>query len=156
MGWLQDKRSELIALGAIAGVGLVAYGLYDLTTDSPAEVAAQLQEEAESAERLSQITLEPDTILYTVSGTATSADITYTTPTGIRQQQGIDVPLMTEGGTPYLEFTFDAGDFVSITAQNSGEDGEVTCQITLSTGRVLSENTSSGAFAIASCDGEAP
>ena len=47
---------------------------------------------------------------------------------------------------------FGPGEFVYISAQNEGEYGSVTCRITVD-GVVVSENTSSGAYGIATCEG---
>jgi hypothetical protein len=94
------------------------------------------------------------TITYEVDGSAPSADITYETPSGISQQNGVDVPLTrTSDGGLGIRFNFVAGDFVSISAQNGG-GGTITCRIRAD-GRVIAENTASGQYAIASCDGTA-
>lgn len=92
-------------------------------------------------------------VLYELDGSAASANITYQTPTGMSQQQGIDVPMTSKSGGPGLEFKgFGYGDFVYFSAQNDGEYGSLTCRITVD-GEVISENTSSGGFAIATCEG---
>ena len=102
-------------------------------------------------------TVAPDLgqeVVYFVEGTATSVDITYVTLTGIRQQSGLAVPLMARSGSgPGLRLgRVPAGTFVSISAQNQDERGTVTCRIEAD-GRVISQNTSSGAYVIASCEG---
>ncbi len=97
---------------------------------------------------------------YFVTGSATSADITYNTPTGTGQQSGVDVPLNLKSqagaeppGGSGIHYTMTSGSFVYLSAQNKG-DGDVTCRIDVD-GVTVSENTSSGEFAIATCQGSA-
>ncbi len=47
------------------------------------------------------------------------------------------------------------GAFVYISVQNRGDSGSVTCSITVDN-VVVAENTSSGGYVIASCDGLVP
>jgi hypothetical protein len=95
------------------------------------------------------------TVYYTVTGSTDQASITYQSPSGTQQASDIDVPLSTKAGKDHLEMTFQAGDFVYLSAQNSNEHGSVTCKITTDDGDVISENTSTGAFVIATCEGRA-
>ncbi len=93
-------------------------------------------------------------VVYELDGTASSADITIQTDSGgTSQQQGVDVPLRNKAGGEGLRFTFDGGEFVYISAQNNGS-GTLTCRIKAD-GVVISENTASGEFAIATCEGTA-
>jgi hypothetical protein len=94
-------------------------------------------------------------ITYQLEGTASSADITMQTPTGTSQQAGVKIPLTTKAGTVGITYTFQAGDFVYISAQNNDDSGSVTCKIVTESGKVISSNTASGAYAIASCKGSA-
>jgi hypothetical protein len=85
------------------------------------------------------------TVTYMVTGDHTNqASITYETPSGTGQQSDVDVPLTrkSDGGAG-IRFTFQAGDFVYISAQNSNDSGGVTCIIEVD-GRVIAENSSSG------------
>jgi hypothetical protein len=84
------------------------------------------------------------TVTYRVTGSARSASLTMQTPSGTSQR---DVDLPTSSG---LTFTMDG--FVYVSAQNATDSGTVTCEI-LSDGQVIATNTSSGAYAIASCSG---
>ncbi len=95
------------------------------------------------------------TVRYEVGGTASQADITIQTPTGSSQQSGVDVPLKSKAGTDYLQFTFQSGDFVYLSAQNTSGVGTVTCTISDESGRVISHNEASGGYAIATCKGTA-
>lgn len=93
-------------------------------------------------------------VTYLLSGSATSADITYNTPSGTEQQQGVDVPLTKETDhTPGIEQHFGSGGFLYISAQNNG-DGTITCEIKVD-GLTVAQNTASGEFAIATCEGSA-
>jgi hypothetical protein len=95
-------------------------------------------------------------VLYEVEGTADSTTITFTTPTGQSQGTNLAVPLTTENGkTRGIRGDFRKGSVVYISAQNMGDSGDITCRITVD-GRVLSENTASGGYAIATCEGVTP
>lgn len=94
------------------------------------------------------------TVLYEVEGSTDYADVTMETPTGT-EQISPDVPMVRESdGRPGLEMEFEPGDFVYLSAQNNRGYGTVTCRITVD-GVVISENTSRGGYAIASCEGSA-
>jgi len=94
------------------------------------------------------------TVVYSIGGESldngqgmdlpSGADVTYQTPSGITQQQGVDIPWTDSE-------TMNAGGIPIISAQNTA-DGTVTCQITVN-GTVVASNLASGAFAIASCNG---
>lgn len=91
-------------------------------------------------------------VLYEVYGTAKSADLTMQTPNGTSQQNGLAVPLTDKNGSVGLAYQMKTGEFVYVAAQNNGEYGEISCRITVE-GKVIATNTSSGAYAIAQCDG---
>lgn len=108
-------------------------------------------EEQRSAQRSAAIVdrMKPRTVTYQVLGDGTRFSMTATTPTGTVQQTP-DLPLRTKD---YGLFQFDArpGEFLYLSAQNV--DGyEITCQITVN-GKVISENTSTGKYSIATCRG---
>jgi hypothetical protein len=92
------------------------------------------------------------TVVYTIGGESLDdgqglfpgADVTYQTPSGITQQQGVDIPWTDSE-------TMDAGGVPIVSAQNTAA-GTVTCEITVN-GVVVASNLASGAFAIASCNG---
>lgn len=122
-------------------------------SQSPAERAAEVSASANHAAELASA-LEAK-VRYQVGGDTTQASITVQTPTGSSQQNDIDVPLKSKSGNDYLEYTFTAGDFVYLSAQNSKSYGTVTCRITTDDGQVIAENSASGEFAIATCTGKA-
>lgn len=98
---------------------------------------------------------KPLRVVYDVTGSASTADITYSTPGGGTEQQSkVSVPLtMSASGRRGMLFTgFSPGDFVYISAQNNGESGSVTCRIILD-GVTVVENTSRGGYTIATCNG---
>lgn len=99
------------------------------------------------------------TITYIVTGRTNRGSATMQTPSGI-QQEDIDT-LRFGTNTPFddrplsYEFEANSGEFVSISVQNGNDSGTITCTI-LSDGRQIAQNTSSGAFVIASCDATVP
>lgn len=80
------------------------------------------------------------------------ADVTMTTPTG-NVQASPDIPMKMKSGDP-VEYQFNDGDFVYISAQVANFYGDITCRIIVD-GVTISENTSSGEYAIATCKGNA-
>jgi len=129
-------------------VVVVAFVGYRWSSDRGDDRVEALAEEFASA-------TEPVTITYEVDGTTTWADVTMETPDGT-EQISPDVPLTrTASGERGLEYAFSAGDFVYVSAQNNERTGTVTCIIRASDGTVIAKNTSSGAFAIATCEGSA-
>lgn len=92
------------------------------------------------------------TVLYHVKGSADYGDITYATPTGTGQQSDVNIPLRRKTGERGIQFTMSKGDHVYISVQNGEESGSVTCIIEVD-GIAVAENTSSGAYAIATCNG---
>ena len=134
------------AVGLIAGLLLLVAGCSDDGSGNPASGAPALR-----------------TVVYEVEGetgmtvpmSVTSADITIATKSGT-EQASVAVPLVSKTGRKGLTVSMPDGAFVYISAQNKGRysSGKITCRIT-SDGVVISENTSSGKFAIASCKGRA-
>jgi hypothetical protein len=92
-------------------------------------------------------------VVYEVEGDADYAEVTMQTPTG-QSPQSPALPMVLESGDGPLTFEFNPGAFVYLSAQNTEEFGDITCRITVD-GVVISENTSSGGFAIATCTGSA-
>lgn len=91
-------------------------------------------------------------VVYEVEGSvASSAHVTVTTPTGTEQATP-SLPMRNQAGGLGLTHEFEPGEFVYISAQNEGEYGSATCRITVDS-EVVSENTSSGAYGIATCEG---
>jgi hypothetical protein len=90
---------------------------------------------------------------HTVVYTAT-ADAAYGSGrTGMVTAQGPDGTVQQTGLLPITgTFTFHSGDFVYLSVQNQQSVGSVTCRITVD-GVVVSENTSSGGYTIATCQG---
>lgn len=122
---------------------------------APAVVAAiAVGYRATNSGRSDKVTVVPDReVVYQVTGSTTSASITYSTPGGgTGQQADIDVPLVrkSDGGSG-LVFSMRPGEFAYLSAQNSNARGNVTCVITVD-GVELARNTSTGAYTIATCE----
>jgi hypothetical protein len=85
-------------------------------------------------------------VAYKVTGTTLAADLTITTRDGgTSQLQSSAVPFS------HIE-PMTSGQFFYISAQNHEDKGTVTCTVEVD-GQVVSINTSSGAYVIASCSG---
>lgn len=86
----------------------------------------------------------------------TSASYTLQSDDGGTRQQDIDLPLTNQKGETGLTFTgFKSGAFVYLSVQNKTAAGAVTCRISVD-GKEISNNTSSGAYTIATCQGRVP
>lgn len=94
------------------------------------------------------------TVTYKVEGSATGTDITFSTPDGgTSQASGKAVPLANHTtGTEGISGPFHSGAFLYISAQNTGESGDITCIIEVD-GVAVKTSTSSGGFTIATCSG---
>jgi hypothetical protein len=94
-------------------------------------------------------------VIYRLTGTATSADITYTDGAGnIQQQTGIGVPLHSTTGLDGLRVGGNAGYYV-FSAQNRGASGNLSCSIERN-GRVYNTGFASGGYAIVECSASIP
>jgi hypothetical protein len=93
-------------------------------------------------------------VVYLLTGSAEGADITYSAGGGgTEQQQGVAVPMKNKRtGLSGIRFNANFGDFLYFSAQNTGEFGSLTCEITVD-GDTISRHTSSGAYSIVTCDG---
>ena len=89
----------------------------------------------------------PPQVIYSISGTFAGASVTMQAPTGTVQSEY-------HGAGTVGTYSFDSGDFVYLSAQNQGDSGSITCTITEGD-TVISTNTSTGAYVIASCNGRA-
>jgi hypothetical protein len=88
--------------------------------------------------------------LYELEGTATSANVTMATPTGI-SQFAADVPMHSKSGAVGLRQQVQSGQVLSLAAQQDMGGTTITCRITVD-GVVVAENTSTGQFSIATCE----
>lgn len=139
----------------VAVLGVLGFVLWRNSVDSAARRAAAVgallgnsgggTSYGNSFPSSQQVTYKVSVNGYSANAGGAGADVTYETPSGT--QQG-EVP---DGWS--RTFTFDAGDFVYVSAQNNGQ-GTVTCTIEVD-GRILSTNSSTGEFMIATCDGRA-
>lgn len=135
------------------GLILAAIGLIFVIAQAQ-EAAHQEQKRADLAARLDAV-MDTVTVVYDVLGDAAAANITYQAPTGTRQQEGIDVPIVVGGQRHGITYKsgFAHGDFLYLSVQRRDDLGggdEVTCRITVD-GIVVSENTSYGGYSVASC-----
>lgn len=89
------------------------------------------------------------TVTYEVRGTGSEAEVTYLgQDQGMAQETGVSLPwskVVPVRGWDRI---------VSMTAANGPAGGDITCRI-LVEGRVMTEQTSSGPYASASCSGDA-
>ena len=132
---------------AIAVVVLIVVGV---------AITASVRASSAEADRKAQVAalvemMKPVEVLYEVEGTAPSASLTIESPSGTEQAK-ISLPLTNKSGTLGLTLKFNRGAFVYVSAQNEDDFGSVTCRITVD-GQVVSENTSTGEYGIASCKG---
>lgn len=86
-------------------------------------------------------TAQPGTVLYEVTGTASSAMVTYQTADGISQESGVTLPWSKSTAAH-------DGQFVSISAQNQGDSGAVIVTITRGD-KTIRRSVSTGAYVIA-------
>lgn len=97
------------------------------------------------------------TVSYEADGDGTNAGAyTLRSADGGTRQGDADLPLTNKAGGTGLQLAgFGSGDFVYLSVQNSNGYGSVTCRIVVD-GVTVSENTSSGGYTIATCEGQVP
>ena len=81
-------------------------------------------------------------VKYVISGTATSAMVTYTNETGGTEQVNVNLPFT-------KEFKASTGSALSIVAQNNGS-GSITCEIWIN-GELKKTSTSTAQYAVVTC-----
>lgn len=91
------------------------------------------------------------------AGGPVRADVTVATPDGT-EQSTVNLPMTSKGGEPGYELAFMPGQFVYVSAQKGDYRGGITCRIIVAdvdgaNERIISENTSTGDHAIATCQG---
>lgn len=136
------RRVVYLVCGLAAVVVLAGAGLW-LARTSPGEAD----------------TAATRTVLYEAEGAgargARTAFYTLQTPSGTTQG-AISLPLRTNAGDTGLSVAgFRSGDFVYLSVQNKDAAGSVTCRISVG-GNLVSKNTSTGGYTIATCKGVVP
>lgn len=96
-------------------------------------------------------------VWYRAEGVGTeAASYTLRSDDGGTVQGDINLPLTNQQGETGLTFTgFMSGDSVYLSVQNAADSGSVTCRIFVD-GTEISNNTSDGAYKIATCQGRVP
>lgn len=97
------------------------------------------------------------TVQFFAEGTETKwADVTMRTESGGTSQFTPDLPMKTKAGAAGLSFdTYPSGAHLYFSMQNKEGYGSVTCRIMVD-GVKVDEVTSSGGYAIATCQGRVP
>jgi hypothetical protein len=135
----------LVVLGVIAAILALLVALGSVQ---------QRRDEAEREQRAAEFVeaTTPSKVIYQVTGDGTYFSMTASTPDG-SVQANPDLPLRTKGGEP---FTFEAmpGEFLYISAQIQNGT-TITCRIAVDD-VVIAENTSTGSYSIATCEGSVP
>lgn len=155
-----DNRGVAIAGTVLSAIGLVVCVLYasvfaaavsGLPTTVPTAAPAVSAPESDAAAS-APATTGGDVITYEVSGSGTAGNITYVKDDtmGMEQVNGTSLPWT-------KDVTFDAGVLtfqpLSLMAQSgSGGSGEISCRI-LRNGEEITSSTSSGPYAVVSCNG---
>lgn len=127
---LRIALSAFAATCSITGLALSACALPPGPVGNPAPPAAP----AAAAE-----------VTYEVDGSGAAQNISYGANGNVSQQTNATLPWSTAG--PAESFGF-----YSLTVMNGAQGGTVTCRIKLGD-QVLAENTSSGQYATAMCNG---
>jgi len=141
-------------IGAVLGAVAVVVGMAGC---SSGPTPAEARESAAALRAAMQVNVkyevEGDPLTY--GDKKPYADVTMKRPTGTTQSSP-DLPMTVEGETvPGLTMPFTAGDFVYLSVQNNGSTQGVTCRISTDDGKVISENSSSSSYGIATCEGRA-
>ena len=146
--FLKERRKGVAIAGTIiSGVAIILSIVMAITYTSLFASAVKTSiDENEAAANVDVV------LLYEVTGDSTDASVTYSTFTdgksGTEQSTGQALPF-TKELTVKAGSDFDFSHF-SLTANNGTTGTDITCRITLD-GEVVSEQTSTGAYASALC-----
>jgi hypothetical protein len=139
-----------IAFAALAAVALFAVAALVWGLKSP---AGQQSTAATASSGTHVVTYEADGA--GARGLRT-ARYTVRTSDGGTSQGETNLPMKNQDGGTGLVFPgFQPGAFVYLSVQNADAAGSVTCRIKVD-GTVISENTSTGGYVIATCQGSVP
>jgi hypothetical protein len=151
-GLVVKNRKRLTAwLGLVLGILAIIIGII-VSIASVAGVASSISDSIDESEADADV---PISLVYEVSSDApTAGNITYssfgTESDGMQQASDAALPwTVTEEVRTGGDFEFNA---YSLSAQSSDVSTTITCRITLD-GQVISENTSTGPYSIAMCNG---
>lgn len=89
----------------------------------------------------------PMEVEYSVTGSAEAVSLTIQNGQGGTEQMQASLPWT-------KSLTVEPGSFLYVSAQNAGQAGSVTCEITVD-GQTFKQSTSTGPHVIASCSGAA-
>ncbi|MCU1411886.1 MAG: hypothetical protein JWR04_2593 [Rhodoglobus sp.] len=147
----KNRKKVTPAIGLALGILAIIVGLI-VSLVGIATVASSVKDDMDQAEEAASV-LVP--LVYEVSGdTATASNITYSTydDNNSGTSQVADAPLpwsitsdVERGGA----FDFN---IYSLSASTGADGGTISCKITID-GKVISENTATGAYAFAMCSG---
>jgi hypothetical protein len=147
-GWNAEPKKSNFNGRALLVIGVVVAGAYVFAQNRPGTPPSTAADRPDTPSTV-QVT-------YELTGSADSADLTYTDASGNTQQHAnADIPLRTTSGTPGMRFTVKRGAFVYFSAQNNGESGDLSCTIKAG-GTVINTGHSSGGFTIVTCSATVP
>jgi len=142
-------------IGAAAVILLTLTGCSATTTDTASPAPAATADSAAPAPAEEAAADAPRTVTYDVtSDAATAGNVTYMT----FNDGGSGTEQATDAAVPFTKSVEIADDgmfemsIFSLTAQASAEATTITCKITVD-GQVISEQTSTGQYAVVSCSG---
>ncbi len=150
--WLSSEVVRSVVLGVVIVVVLaVGWRLLVAHHSGSANPSPTFAPVPTFATEPPQATEPPPPVVYSVSyrvsGTATSADITYQARNGdTAQASGVHLPWT------YGKFNGSTGDFLYVSAQNTSNGGLIVCQIFLN-GQVVKTSRSSGFASICTASG---
>lgn len=146
------KKWPFIVGGIIALIVIIAAANSGGSTSAPSTSASPASSTSAGGggQEAAPAAAEGHTVTYQVSGPAKAGNVTYT-------KEGFQMEQVSEAKLPWskdLTFKDDVSAFsgLSLVAQNGGSKGDITCKI-LVDGKEIASSTSSGAYAVVTCNG---
>ena len=151
--FLKNKSKGLAIAGTVLSLIAMILSII-LAITYTAGFAGAVSEGIKTAQAESSAEADRDvTVVYEVTGTSAASSITYMTFTdgnsGTEQANDQALPF-TKEFTIKAGGTFDYSSFYVMAMNGADDAGDISCKITVD-GKVLAENTSTGAYASASC-----
>lgn len=133
------RTSVKIIGGVVVGVAIVAIAASAGSGSTPNTSTAPAANQMDTG--------GSHTVVYTVGGSASQVDVTFSNDGtgGSSQENGVSVPW-----TKTLTIPDDVINSYSLMPQNQGKTGTVSCEITVD-GKVVARQQSSGAYALVTC-----
>lgn len=145
-GWWRRPWVVVVAVVAVLAVVGAATGAGRASPSTRTPAAAATTTATGPAAPAAPAAPTTQHVVYRVTGTAATADVTVWSPSGLSQPGDVPLPYETAVDVPSARYAL-----IAMGAQVGAGGGSVTCEVEVD-GVVAASNTASGAYALATCN----